>query len=87
MNETYFFLPKISIDHQLKCKENLNAIYTEDGTWYNEASNIIELKHYPHSLVKKNIMKELIQYLKDSIESFDHYYLGMQKEFNLFHIY
>ncbi|MDR4512257.1 MAG: hypothetical protein MRJ93_11205 [Nitrososphaeraceae archaeon] len=45
------------------------------------------MKHYLHSLVEKNILEELIQYLKDSIESFDHYYPSMQKEFNLFHVY
>ncbi|HJS63698.1 MAG TPA: hypothetical protein VJ767_02435 [Nitrososphaeraceae archaeon] len=42
--------------------------YTDGGTWYDEASEIIGLKHYLHSSVEKSLMERVNQYFKDIIE-------------------
>src|SRR5215216_1083332 len=65
-----------------------HIVYTDGGTWYNEACNVIGLKHYLHSSIEKSLMERVNQYLKDRIESFDDYYPCMQKEkCNLLHVY
>jgi len=65
-------------------------VYTDNGgTWYDEACNVIGLKHYVHSSIEKSLMERVNQYLKDRIESFDDYYPCMQKEneCNLLHVH
>jgi transposase-like protein len=52
-------------------KYGKHTVYTDGGTWYDEACNVIGLKHYLHIPYQKNAMKTVNQYLKDSIESFD----------------
>ena len=66
-----------------------HTVYTDGGTWYDEACNILKLKHYLHSSIEKSLMERVNQYLKDRIESFDDYYPCMQKDdgCNLFHVY
>jgi putative transposase len=67
-----------------------HTVYTDGGTWYDEACNVLRLKQYLHSSIEKNLMERVNQYFKDRIESFDDYYPGMQKEdseCNLFHVY
>ena len=65
-----------------------HIVYTDGGTWYNEACNVIGLKHYLHSSIEKSLMERVNQYLKDRIESFDDYYPCMQKdECNLLHVH
>ena len=59
------------------------CIYTDGGTWYNEACNVLRLKHYLHSPFQKNLIERVNQYLKDRIESFDDYYPYMQKKRNV----
>ena len=49
-------------------------MYTDGGTWYPEACNIMKLKHYLHSSIEKSLMERVNQYFKDRIESFDDYY-------------
>jgi len=44
--------------------------YTYGGPWYDEACNVIGLKHYLPSAYQKSLMKRVNQYLKDRIESF-----------------
>jgi putative transposase len=70
-------------------KYGKHTIYTDGGTWYGEAYNVIGLKHYLHASIEKSLMERVNQYLKDRIESFDDYYPCMQKETecNLFHVY
>jgi putative transposase len=69
-------------------KYGKNIVYTDGGTWYDEACNIIGLKHYLHSSIEKSLMERVNQYFKDRIESFDDYYPCMQKEkCNLFHVH
>ena len=69
-------------------KYGKHTVYTDGGTWYNEACNVIGLKHYLHSSIEKSLMERVNQYFKDRIESFDDYYPCMQKdECNLFHVY
>ena len=63
-------------------KYGKHTMYTDGGTWYYEACNIIGLKHYLHSPLEKSLMKRVNQYFKDRIESFDDYYPCMQKEEN-----
>jgi len=72
----------------LVSKYGKHAVYTDGGTWYDEACNVIGLKHYLHSSVEKSLMERVNQYFKDRIESFDDYYPCIQKdECNLFHVY
>ncbi|MDR4512918.1 MAG: DDE-type integrase/transposase/recombinase [Nitrososphaeraceae archaeon] len=64
-----------------------HTIYTDGGTWYDEACNIIGLKHYLHSSIEKSLMEKVNQFLKDMIESFDDYYPCIKQKCNLFHVY
>jgi putative transposase len=54
---------------------------------YDEAYNVIGLKHYLHSPFQKSLMERVNQYFKDRIENFDDYYPCRQMECNLFHYY
>ena len=71
----------------LVSKYGKHTVYTDGGTWYDEAYNVLRLKHYLHSSIEKSLMERVNQYLKDRIESFDDYYPCMQIECNLFHVY
>ena len=64
-------------------------MYTNGGTWYDEACNILKLKHYLHSSIEKNLIERVNQYFKDRIECFDDYYPCIQKDngCNLFHVH
>jgi putative transposase len=67
-----------------------HTVYTDSGTWYYEACNVLWVKHYLHSSIEKSLMERVNQYFKDRIESFDDYYPCIQKEdseCNLFHVY
>jgi putative transposase len=65
-----------------------HTVYSDGGTWYDEACNILRLKHYYlHSSLEKSLMERVNQYFKDRTESFDDYYPCMQDECNLFHVY
>jgi putative transposase len=69
-------------------KYGKHTVYTDGGTWYDEACNVIGLKHYLHSPFQKSLMERVNQYLKDRIESFDDYYPCIQKdECNLLHVH
>jgi putative transposase len=69
-------------------KYGKHIVYTDGGTWYDEACNVIGLKHIVHSSMGKSLMERVNQYLKDRIESFDDYYPCMQKEdCILFYVY
>ena len=37
-------------------KYGKHTVYTHGGTWYDETSNILKLKHYLHSLLEKSLM-------------------------------
>jgi putative transposase len=72
----------------LVSKYGKHIVYTDGGTWYDEACNVIGLKHYLHSAYQKSLMERVNQYLKDRIESFDDYYPCRYKEnCNLFHVH
>ena len=62
-------------------------VYTDGGTWYDEACNILKLKHYLHSPLEKSLIEMVNQYFKDRTESFDDYYPCVKNECNLFHVY
>ena len=68
-------------------KYGRHTVYTDGGTWYDEACNILKLKHYLHSPFQKSLMERVNQYFKDRTESFDDYYPCRQMECNLFHVY
>ena len=68
-------------------KYGKHKVYTDGGTWYYEACNVLRLKHYLHSPFQKSLMERVNQYFKDRTESFDDYYPCMQDECNLFHVY
>lgn len=69
-------------------KYGRHAVYSDGGTWYPEACNVLGLKHYLHSPLEKSFIERVIQYFKDRIESFDDYYPCSKKEkCNLEHVY
>jgi len=37
-----------------------HTVYTDDGTWYHEACNVIGLTHYLHLSVEKSLMERVI---------------------------
>ena len=55
-------------------KYGKHTVYTDGGTWYDEACNVLRLKHYLHSPFQKSLMERVNQYFKDRTESFDDYY-------------
>ena len=55
-----------------------HSVYSDGGTWYDEACNVLRLKHYLHSPLEKSFIERVNQYFKDRIESFDDYYPCMQ---------
>ena len=66
--------------------ENIQCVYTDGGTWYDEKHAILRLKHHLHSTLEKSLMERVNQYFKDRIEYFDDYYPCMKNECNLFHV-
>jgi putative transposase len=67
-------------NQSLVSKYGKHTVYTDGGKWYDDACNVIGLKHYLHSSIEKSLMERVNQYLKDRIECFDDYYLCMQKK-------
>ena len=49
----------------LVSKYGKHTIYTDGGTWYDQACNAIGLKHYLHSSIEKSLMERVNQYLND----------------------
>ena len=64
-------------------------MFTDGGTWYDQACNLIELKHYLHSSTGKSLMERVNQYFKGTTKPFDDYYPCLRKDnvCNLFHVY
>ena len=62
----------------LVSKYGKHTVYTDGGTWYPEACNVLRLKHHLHSPFEKSLMERVNQYFKDRIENFDDYYPCMQ---------
>ena len=52
-------------------KYERHTVYTNGGTWYDEACNVIGLKHYLYSSLEKSLMERVHQSFKNRIESFD----------------
>ena len=42
-------------------KYGRHTVYTDGGTWYPEACNILKLKHYLHSSFEKSLMERASQ--------------------------
>ena len=36
-----------------------HTVYTDGGTWYDEACNVLRLKHYLHSPFQKSLMERV----------------------------
>ena len=68
-------------------KYGKHTVYTDGGTWYPEACNVLGLKHYLHSSIEKSLAERVNQYFKDRTELFDDYYPCVKNECNLFHVY
>ena len=68
-------------------KYGKHTVYTDGGTWYDEACNVLGLKHYLQSSIEKSLMERVNQYFKDRIENFDDYYPCTRNECNLFHVH
>ena len=64
-----------------------HTVYTDVGAWYDEAYNVLRLKHYLHLPFQKSLMERVNQYFKERTENFDDYYPCMQDECNLFHVH
>ena len=41
----------------LVSKYGRHSVYTDGGTWHEEACNILKLKHYLHSSMEKSLME------------------------------
>jgi putative transposase len=52
----------------LVSKYGKHIVYTDEGTWYDEACNIIGLKHYLHSSIEKSLMERVNQYFRQNRE-------------------
>ena len=63
------------------------TIYTDRGTWYPEACNVLGLKHYLHSPLEKSLIERVMQYFKDRTENFDDYYPCRKDDCNKDHVY
>ena len=68
-------------------KYGRHPVYTDGGTWYDEACNVLRLKYYLHSSFEKSLMERVNQYFKDRTEGFEDYYPCMEDECNLFHVH
>ena len=69
-------------------KYGLHTIYSNVGTGYPEACNVLGLKHRLHSSLEKSLMERVMEYFKDRSESFDDYYpCSKKEEYNLEHVY
>ena len=55
-------------------KYGRHTVYTDGGTWYDEACNVQRLKHYLHSPLEKSLIERVVQYFNDRTECFDDYY-------------
>jgi putative transposase len=65
-----------------------HTVYTDGGTWYDEACNILKLKHHLHSSIEKSLMERVNQYFKDRTECFDDYYpCTKNNDCDLDHVY
>jgi putative transposase len=51
-----------------------HTVYTDAGTWYDEACNLLRLKYYLQSPFEKSLIERINQYFKGRTESFDDYY-------------
>ena len=58
----------------LVSKYGKHTVYTDGGTWYPEACNVLRSKHNLHSPFEKSLMERVNQYIKDKTEGFDDYY-------------
>jgi putative transposase len=45
-----------------------HTVYTDGGTWYPEACNVLRLKHYLHSPFQKSLMERVNQYFRQNRE-------------------
>ncbi len=45
-------------------KYERHTVYTNGGTWYDEACNVIGLKHYLYSSLEKSLMERVHQSFK-----------------------
>ncbi len=69
-------------------KYGRHTVYSDGGTWYPEACNVLGLKHRLHSSLEKSLIERVMQYFKDRSESFDDYYpCSKKEECNLEHVY
>src|SRR5215213_1640319 len=68
-------------------KYGKHTVYTDGGTWYDEACSVLKLKHYLHSSFEKSLMERVNQYFKDRTEGFDDYIPCMENDCNLFHVH
>jgi putative transposase len=64
-----------------------HIVYTDGGTWYDEACNVLRLKHYLYSSFEKSLMERVNPYFKDRIEGFDDYYPCIRNGCTFFHVY
>ena len=73
----------------LSCKIRKTYSYTDDGTWYDEACNVIGLKHYLHSPLEKSLIERVVQYFNDRTKCFDDYYPcnSKRRDCNNGHVY
>jgi transposase-like protein len=47
-------------------KYGKHIVYPDGGTWYDEACNVLRLKHYLHSSIEKSLMERVNQYFRQN---------------------
>ena len=55
-------------------KYGKHIVYIDGGTRYPPAFSFLHLKHGLDSHLEKSLIERVVQYFKDSVESFDDYY-------------
>jgi putative transposase len=61
-------------------------VSTAGGTWYRMACRFLKLRHHLHSPFEKSLIERTMQYVKDTIESFDDYFPCRLKNCKLKHV-
>ena len=59
-------------------REGKHLVYADSGTWYDEARNIIEMKHHLHCALDKKLMEGINRY-EGWNRDFDDYYAYVKR--------
>ena len=55
-------------------KYGRHTVYTDGGTWYPQACNVLHLKNLLDSPLEQKLIERVMQFFKDRTECFEDYY-------------